>query len=165
MNNRLLYINIKDNRWKKSLPDFEDLSGAALDATFDYIKKSAPKPLVISLTLTNDTEIQALNKEFRNLDKPTNVLSFAQMDNEDFEQNAKIFPEIDLGDIIISFDTTQKEAKEKNLPLSRRFTHLFIHGLLHLLGHDHMTDEEADIMENQEIKILKKLNIPNPYTP
>ena len=168
MSNHILYINVKHPEWKKHLPDFEDISGAALDKTFNHLNSkldllNTDKPFVITLTLVDDPHIRQLNKDYRNLDKPTNVLSFAMIDDENFEQNSAIFDEIELGDIIISLDTLQKEAKEKNISLSDHYSHLFVHGILHLLGYDHIDDTDADQMENIEINILKELKINNPY--
>ena len=77
--------------------------------------------------------------------------------------DTELFGEVELGDIIIALETMQREAAEKQISLHDHFCHLFTHGILHLLGFDHIEDEEAEHMENFEINILKRLNIKNPY--
>ena len=109
----------------------------------------------------DDAAIQILNRDYRNKDKPTNVLSFPM-----FNAMSEISPqsgEIPLGDIFIAFETIKREATEQGKPLADHFTHMLVHGFLHLLGFDHITDAEAAVMESLEIKILKGLSIPNPY--
>lgn len=116
----------------------------------------------ISVTLTNDAAIRILNRDHRGKDKPTNVLSFPLWDS------MSVFPcvgeAVPIGDIVIAFETIKQEAMEQEKPLKDHFSHMLIHGFLHLLGYDHMKDEEAEIMEDLEIKILRKLGIKNPYT-
>lgn len=170
MINLLININVVDHTWFEVLPEYKALSNSTLKKTFNYVKKHAApellsltKPFAIGLTLTNDQQVQELNKEYRNLDKPTNVLSFAMIDDPDFSENCKIFDEIELGDIIISLQTLQKEALAKNISLSDHFCHLLIHGTLHLLGYDHIQDQEAEEMEDIEINVLKTFKINNPY--
>ena len=165
-----LTINLNEDSWLKDIPNIDELSNNVLISTLNYVQKNEEidflelnKAININLVLSNDEEIQELNKEFRNINKPTNVLSFALIDSDDFDDNIDIFNEIDLGDIIISYNTMKKEAKEKETSLSSHYTHLFIHGVLHLLGFDHQDDDEANYMENFEIEILKTLNINNPY--
>ncbi len=171
MNSPELFINIEDNRWADSVKDIDPLSKQAAAVAFDYLQEQIPaylsqtnKPIIINLTLSNDETVHQLNKDYRGMDKPTNVLSFANLDDPDFEQDSTLFDEIELGDIIVAYETMKREAEEKNISLNAHYLHLLVHGLLHLLGYDHQTDEEADIMEGHEIKILEKLNISNPYT-
>lgn len=104
-----------------------------------------------SILLTNDAHIQELNRDFRNKDKPTNVLSFP--DGEDDY----------LGDIAISLQTIAKESREQDKDFYHHFIHMVVHGLLHLKGHDHEDDTEAEEMESLEIKILADIDIKNPY--
>ena len=103
-----------------------------------------------SVLLTNDTHIQRLNRDFRGKDKPTNVLSFPGDDGY-------------LGDIAISFQTLEREAREQNKDFCLHFAHLLVHGLLHLRGYDHIDDSDAEIMEKLEVKILADMGIENPY--
>ncbi|MBA4249321.1 MAG: rRNA maturation RNase YbeY [Candidatus Puniceispirillum sp.] len=119
--------------------------------------------LFIELHLVNDESIQVLNYTYRQKDKATNVLSFPAFDGNlnlsTLHQNITI----GLGDIFLSFETIQKEKEDKKISFENHCYHLFLHGLLHLLGFDHQTDEEANIMETMEIKILSQFNIANPY--
>ena len=111
----------------------------------------------------NNEEVQKLNREFRAKDKPTNVLSFANIDDEGFEDEFLSADMIELGDIIMAFETLQNEADIKKISLEDHFAHLLVHGILHLFGYDHQKDEEADEMEDIEINILEKMDIANPY--
>lgn len=171
MNSPELYTNIEDSRWNESIQDIEPLSLQAAQIVFDTLQEQIPdflvrsnKPIIINLTLSNDDTVHRLNKNYRGMDKPTNVLSFANMDDADFENDSTLFDEIELGDIIVAYETTKREAEEKGISQQAHYLHLLVHGLLHLLGYDHQTDAEADEMEALEINILAKLNINNPYT-
>ena len=120
----------------------------------------------ISILFTGDKKINQLNKKFRKINSPTNILSFPSMPIDintnnflDLDCNSSIF----LGDIVISSDTLIKEANNEKKIEGDHLIHLFIHGVLHLLGYDHETSYDAKIMETLEIKILKCLNINNPY--
>ena len=119
----------------------------------------------LSILLTNDKRIKKLNQEFRNENSATNVLSFPDLDI-DFSQILEFKPDLDyiyLGDIAFAFETISEEVKKKNIPFLNHFKHLLVHSTLHLLGYDHMNDTEAEIMQDIEVKILKKLSIPSPY--
>jgi len=158
-----LIVNISDRKWLDLLPSVEkDAKEVAIKA-FDYLKYEQEKPITLNLELSNDDEITYLNKQYRGREQPTNVLSFACIDDEEFEETVKLFDEIELGDIIISIDTMQREAESQEIPLRNHFFHLFIHGILHLLGYDHIYNEDAEKMENLETNILKLFNIKNPY--
>ena len=120
----------------------------------------------ISILFTGDKKINQLNKKFRKINSPTNVLSFPSMPINIHTNNFLDFgynPSIFLGDIVISSDTLIKEANNEKKIEEDHLIHLFIHGVLHLLGYDHETSYDAKIMETLEIKILKTLNINNPY--
>lgn len=115
------------------------------EAVFDYLNNKENQ-YEISLLITNDETIHLLNKEYRQKDKPTDVLSFPMEDD------------IMLGDIVISLDTAKNQAQEREIGLDREIAFLFIHGLLHLLGYDHETsaEDEKEMFALQE-EILKKL--------
>lgn len=122
------------------------------------------KPVELSVVLADDTFIQALNTEYRQKDAPTNVLSFPNYDlipgtGDPFVQE----PIIVLGDIFLSLDTLKKEAEAQQKPLKQHFFHLLLHGILHLLGYDHIDNQDAELMEALEVQLLSQLNIPNPY--
>ena len=110
----------------------------------------------VNLKILSNTDIQELNKKFRKIDNPTNVLSFT---NEDISKSITG----DLGDIAISYEYLQKESYQQNKKFDDHFIHMLIHAVYHILGFDHKNDEMAELMESKEIKILKKLNINNPY--
>jgi len=120
------------------------------------------RPVEVTVKLTNDAEVRNLNRQFRHKDKPTNVLSFPAMTNEDIQHLPADFPRI-LGDIALAFETITREAIEQEKSLDHHVSHLIVHGLLHLLGYDHETDLEAEEMEALEIDILSKQSISNPY--
>ncbi|QED23502.1 rRNA maturation RNase YbeY [Candidatus Deianiraea vastatrix] len=108
----------------------------------------------MTLLLSNDIFIQNYNRDYRNKDTPTNVLSFESSDkDEDFY----------LGDMIISLETIAKEANEQGKSIHDHFTHILIHGVLHLFGMDHILEDERIKMEKLEIEILKTLGISDPY--
>jgi probable rRNA maturation factor len=120
------------------------------------------KPCLISILLTNDRHIQELNVSYRQKDEPTNVLSFPAYDDE----LLRVLPsseDVPLGDIVFAFETIQKEAIAQNKSFDQHLSHLFVHGLLHLLGYDHETEDEAVQMERIETEILAHFSIPNPY--
>ena len=122
-------------------------------------------PLVeIAVRLTDDIEVQALNRDFRGKDKPTNVLSFPQVQDDLLEGLANSDDgEILLGDIVLARETCAREAEEKGVSLADHATHLIVHGTLHLVGYDHMDDASATAMEALEVKALASLGIANPY--
>lgn len=119
----------------------------------------------LSVLLTNNNRIRKLNHEFRNEDSATNVLSFPDVEI-DFRQILEFKPDSDymyLGDIAFAFETMNNEAIERNIPFLNHFRHLLVHSILHLLGYDHNTNEEARIMQNIEVDVLKAFEIPSPY--
>lgn len=120
--------------------------------------------LVASLLFTSDAEVHALNREWRQRDKPTNVLSFPMLERAELEHLAPDGPPVMLGDIALAHETCAREAAEKGVPLEAHAAHLIVHGLLHLAGHDHVeSDEQAEAMEALEARILAKLGIADPY--
>ncbi len=110
----------------------------------------------LTIRLVNATESQQLNKQYRQKDKPTNVLSFPFEVPEGIELNL-------LGDLVICTQVVEQEAKAQNKELFDHWAHMVIHGCLHLVGYDHINDADANEMEAIEIKILAKLAISNPY--
>ena len=121
----------------------------------------------ITIVLTDDAEVRDLNRTWRGMDRPTNVLSFPAGDvpsatglPDDPDFNGAPIP---LGDIVIAFETTRAEADDKPISLSDHLSHLVVHGTLHLLGFDHLNDEEAEDMESLERKALASLGIADPY--
>lgn len=117
-----------------------------------------PNGAEVSVVFCDDANIQILNNEFRDEDKPTNVLSFASNDGLELKSWSPL-----LGDIILAQETIEREASDQSKTFTDHLTHLLVHGFLHLVGYDHMNDEDAEVMENMERKILASLNIADPY--
>ena len=115
----------------------------------------------LAIMLTDDAGIQTLNRNWRGIDKPTNVLSFPALQPRG-ERQVDDAPRM-LGDIAIAYETTRREADEEQKPFDHHLSHLAIHGFLHLIGHDHEKDQEAETMEALEREILSQLGIPDPY--
>ena len=110
----------------------------------------------ISVTLVNDQAIREINREHRGKDKPTDVLSFP-LEPEPFSQERL------LGDIVISIDTARRQAADYDAPVQREIYRLLIHGLLHVLGHDHMEPDERSVMEREERRLADAIGMPWPY--
>ncbi|MFL6729014.1 MAG: rRNA maturation RNase YbeY [Sphingomicrobium sp.] len=121
------------------------------------------RAIEMSVTLTGDDEVQALNSKWRGKDKPTNVLSFPMADDLDFARSSVSGPELLLGDIILAHGVCEAEASEKGVPFEQHATHLVVHGTLHLLGYDHQDDAQASDMEAREVRALARLGIADPY--
>lgn len=117
----------------------------------------------ISIVLMNDQEIQQLNHQYRGKNQPTNVLSFGNLEHPLSTSDMKKDQPVLLGDILLSLETLQKEAREQQKSFDNHMAHMVVHGFLHLLGYDHIDDNDAAIMESLETGILKEMNIPNPY--
>ena len=155
-----------DEEWDSSRP-WEPLVRKAAEAA---IAESAfpqlaefDRAVEVSVTLTGNDEVQALNAKWRGKDQPTNVLSFPMADKLDFAAPTVAGPELLLGDIILAKGVCAAEAAEKGVPFEQHATHLLVHGTLHLLGYDHHDDREAADMEAREIRALARLGIANPY--
>lgn len=138
-----VFVDVRDARWKKHKINFNKIANATDSCVY--------KDSEVSIILTDDVEIHEINKTYRNVDRPTNVLSFELGDD------------VLLGDIYISYDTVMREARDENISFEDHVAHMVVHGVYHLMGCDHITDDEAAIMEMKEIKALKKLGIKNPY--
>ena len=154
-------------QWQ-SLGDWDALGKAAVLAALSaspFATLLTATPLIeISVRLTSDDEVHSLNREYRGKDKPTNVLSFAMIEPEDMAQLAgSRDPEIMLGDIILAHGVCLAEAAERGVRVEAHATHLIVHGTLHLLGYDHMGDEDAEMMEALERQIMSALGLHDPY--
>ncbi|MDC0989874.1 rRNA maturation RNase YbeY [Rhodospirillales bacterium] len=148
-------VQLRSKEWRNVVPNFRALCSAASNATWQRIK-TINGPCELSIVLANDEFIRKLNKKFRGENRPTNVLSFpAATDKVNMGGDIP-----SLGDIVLALETVIAEAHEN---LSQHFSHLIVHGCLHLVGHDHLEEAEAVKMEALEVEILKTLNIKNPY--
>ncbi|MEM6858368.1 MAG: rRNA maturation RNase YbeY [Pseudomonadota bacterium] len=120
--------------------------------------------LVASVLFTDDDTVHALNRQWRERDKPTNVLSFPMVARQELLDLAPEGPPAMLGDLALAHQTCVREAQEKGIALDQHAAHLIIHGLLHLAGYNHVhSDEEAEAMEALEIAALAKMGIGDPY--
>ena len=145
-----LDLRVAESKWAKSLPDLETICQRALDAGAAQMTAKGE----VAVLLTNNAEIQDLNRDWRGKDKPTDVLSFpADPMDEPF-----------LGDIAVALGVTQDDAETRGIALDQHLSHLLIHGLLHLLGHVHKDDTEAAEMEALEIAALASLGWRDPYS-
>ncbi|MBW8910907.1 MAG: rRNA maturation RNase YbeY [Sphingomonas sp.] len=137
---------------------------AALGTTPDAEILTASYTAEVSIRLTDDDEVQALNRQYRHKDKPTNVLSFPMVQDDLLETLANGDDgEVLLGDIILARGVCEREAAEKGVATAEHATHLIVHGTLHLLGYDHIADDEAEAMEDLERAALASLGIDDPY--
>lgn len=139
------------------------MSLPALEAAADYLAESEDQPfpaepVELSLVFTDDAAIRAINAEWRNMDKPTNVLSFPAYPIAPGDPPGPM-----LGDIIVARETIAREAEELEKPFEAHLSHLLVHGFLHLFGYDHLNDDEATIMEGLETRILARLGLSDPY--
>ncbi len=133
----------------------EDLARHAVGAALAHVDTDIRPGAELSLLFCDDATIQDLNRRWRGQDKPTNVLSFPS--------GAAIGEALSLGDIAIAYETMAHEATQEGKSLAAHFLHLTVHGLLHLLGYDHETDDEAERMEEIERRILADLGVDDPY--
>lgn len=150
-------IDVEDEAWT-AIPGLEDLARKAIAAALHAVGPG-DENAEVALLFTDDAAIAALNAEWRGKPSPTNVLSFpAPQDMPVPEGELK-----PLGDIVLAFGTVAREAEAQGKTLQAHVLHLIVHGSLHLAGHDHQDDSEADHMERLEIEILKGLGISDPY--
>ena len=137
-----------DDRWRGLRPTVK--RAVELVLAVRRVKHAA-----VTVVLSDDAAVKELNRDYRAKNKPTNVLSFPDGD--------VVEGVMQLGDIILAYDTVVREATAQHKPLKHHLTHLTIHGVLHLLGFDHVDEQEAEAMEAIEIKILARMGIANPY--
>ncbi|MDP2205824.1 MAG: rRNA maturation RNase YbeY [Alphaproteobacteria bacterium] len=165
-----VHLDTVSPKWKRAFYGMNSRIERAAAAAFDAAKKPSAftrRLFEVSVILTDDSEVRRLNREFRRIDKPTNVLSFPQIDLESFKKSSlDVFPKnmhIPLGDIVLGYQTIARETREQKKTLENHTVHLVVHGVLHLLGYDHMRDKEAKIMERLECDILESLGYDDPY--
>ena len=155
-----------DEEWdsSRSWDELARKAATAAIAQSDYPGLAeAERAVEISVTLTGDDEVRALNAQWRGKDKATNVLSFPMSDERDLARANVAGPELLLGDIILARGVCSAEAVEKGISVEQHASHLIVHGTLHLLGYDHHDEGEAEDMEAREIRALATLGIANPY--
>jgi probable rRNA maturation factor len=144
--------------------DWEALAARASTAVTEVAPELANPRLSASLLFTSDAEIHALNREWRQRDKPTNVLSFPMLARADLLALEPDGPPELLGDVALAHETCAREAAQKGISLEHHAMHLIIHGLLHLAGHDHeISTADAEAMEALETKALAICGVADPY--
>lgn len=155
-------VAVEHAPWLDALPEAEDLCRAAAAATVAAALPSAPSA-EIGVVLTDDATVRGLNRDWRGLDRPTNVLSFPGLDLSPGAAPPPSPGPLPLGDVVLAFETVRAEARGLGLPPADRLRHLVVHGVLHLLGHDHGGDAEAAVMEALEVRVLAGLGVADPY--
>jgi len=176
-----ILLSIEESGWQEAAP-----AGMSLDLLVERAARAALTAAApnlrqgeVSIVLASDARVRELNREWRGLDKPTNVLSFPGGDPDDFEEDEEEDepppareeeqedydgpPPMQLGDVILAWPTVRREADEQGKPVAAHMSHLVVHGMLHLLGFDHEEEEQAGIMEGLEVAILAGLGIADPY--
>ncbi len=157
-----IQISVEEGGWPDEETLFalsEKVLGAAANFLFEQEKQPFPPlPVEVSLVFTDDESIRQINAEWRQKDKPTNVLSFPAYP---LEPGGKPGPM--LGDIVIARETVAREAVDLDKSFDDHLTHLMVHGFLHLFGYDHLEKEEAEEMEGLETRILAALGLSDPY--
>ena len=143
-------INVDHDKWKKSIPKYDIDIRQAIKKTFKNVLKTSNPCYELSILLTSGKEIKKLNNKYRKINKMTNVLAFP-MDNEPLK-NREI-----LGDIAISLEAIVVEAKKYNISRRKYLSKMVIHGLLHLLGYDHIKDNDFHIMSKIEEEVFRKI--------
>src|SRR5690242_919144 len=155
-----------DEEWDSSSPWEQlvrDAAQAAIAESAYPELTASERPVELSVRLTGDEEVRALNAEWRGKDKATNVLSFPLSEADDLKQAKLAGPELLLGDIVLARGVCEAEAGDKGVSVEQHAAHLLVHGTLHLLGYDHHDDREAADMEAREVRALARLGIANPY--
>ncbi len=151
----IIYKEIDENK------EYEKIVKRVLSKCFEE-EKIIDSKLYITITLTTPKHIKKINKEYRNIDKATDVLSFPMFEKDELEEKIKNndFEHEDiLGDIIISIEKVKEQAEEYNHSFEREFSYMLVHGFYHLLGYDHIKEEDKKIMRIKEEKILNILDI------
>ncbi len=151
----IIYKNIEE------VDKYEETVKKVFDKCFEEEKIEDSK-LYITVTFTNSDNIQKINKEYRNIDKATDVLSFPMFEKKELEnkiQEKDFLHEDILGDIVISIEKVKEQAKEYGHSFERELSYMLVHGFYHLMGYDHIEEEDKKEMRKKEEKILEQLKI------
>jgi len=149
-------VIVRSARWKKQ-PKAATIVKLAVLAAAKAVSTSRAE---LAIVLSHDSAIKTLNRDWRGQDAPTNVLSFPAA-----TPGKKRHPSPYIGDVVIAYETTAREAAAEGKPFKHHLAHLAVHGFLHLLGYDHENDRDARKMERLERKILARIAVPDPYAP
>lgn len=151
----ITYLEVEENK------SYENTVKKVTEKCFKEEKIEDSK-LIITITFTTPKEIQKINKEYRNIDKPTDVLSFPMFEKEELDlkiKNNNFICQDVLGDIVISIDKVREQAEEYGHSFQRELSYMLVHGFYHLMGYDHIKEEDKKIMREKEEKILQSLEI------
>lgn len=151
-------LRVDEAAWEPKIRTLRPKLSRAVTAALAAQKKLKVGACDVSVILTDDRRIRTLNRKHRGKDKATNVLSFPLMDSPTVPNEPTY-----LGDIVLAFETIDREAKEAGKPFAAHFIHLAVHGTLHLCGYDHVTEGQARTMERLEKETLAILGLPDPY--
>ncbi|MBF0268233.1 MAG: rRNA maturation RNase YbeY [Alphaproteobacteria bacterium] len=154
----VLSLRVEDAGWKKKLKAPAKLLGAAAKKAVLMGAKDLSGKVEIAALLSCDDEVKALNKQWRGKAKPTNVLSFPAL-AESSPPGGPVF----LGDLVLALETIEREALQQGKSFEAHVVHLTVHGVLHLLGYDHLDGEQARQMEGLEQDVMTSLGYPDPY--
>ena len=147
-------VMVRSARWRKR-PAAKNIVKSAVEAA---AKAVSTRPFELAIVLSDDSAIRSLNRQWRGKNAPTNVLSFPAVT----AGKGRSAPPY-VGDVVIAYQTTAREAAAEGKPFNHHLAHLAIHGFLHLLGYDHENDRDADAMERLERRILKRIGVADPY--
>ncbi len=158
MNNNyveLVYKDVEENK------EYENIIKLVIEKCFS-VEKLEKLNMYISITLTTPKEIRIINNQFRNIDKETDVLSFPMFEKNELDEIIKLgkneIPET-IGDIVISVDRVREQAEEYGHSFERELAYMVVHGFYHVMGYDHMVDEDKVVMRAKEENVLNMLNI------
>lgn len=167
-----LDISVDFEKWQEALANYQELANKVIEQITQNVSEGKALQkfdhIELSIVLCDDALINKLNNDYRQQDKPTNVLSFPGLSPEQIEKYLRLsdnpadIPHI-LGEIYIAYETISQEAEIAGISIENHFAHLIMHGTLHLLGFDHIEDWQADKMEQIETKLLFNLGIDDPY--
>ena len=161
-----IVVTVLTPAWRNTLSEAEPLARraarAALAAAEEGVAKEGvalPGEAEVSLVLADDVTLGRLNRQYRGVEGPTNVLSFAVSEGSAPESNGPLL----LGDVVLAYETVRRESEEQGKRFSDHLCHLVVHGVLHLLGYDHGSEAQAGAMERLEIAALAGLGVSDPY--
>ncbi len=159
-----LDIGIDAASWETLVPGLSGLTEAWVGETLGTDAGRLPPGAVeVGVLYADDARVRGLNRDYRGQDKPTNVLSFPAAGDWEEAGIPKGTP-LMLGDVVLALETVAREAAEQGKSVEQHTGHLVAHGILHLLGYDHVSEEDARTMEAKEVEILARLGIPDPYS-
>lgn len=163
-NNITIEISVESDKWNSVALSctLQNLFEKCIQAVVEHPDTPPlPSNITVSVLLTDDANIKILNNDYRQKNNPTNILSFPQQDT--LENLMEMPYSLPMGDLVLSISTIEREAYEQQKVLEHHLSHLIIHGTLHLLGYDHIEEDEAEVMEALECSMLGPMGIKNPY--